>query len=121
MEKTSVTVIDGKEPRQLSFASICLRRPIATVMLFAALLLLGAFSWFKIPIELVPALKGEKIYVSFHRPSAPPEVIENELLLPLERQLQQIAGVSGTWGEIKGAAGDPRDPRCLVHHRAKRR
>lgn len=106
MSSTIVNVIKGPEVKAWSLASICVRRPIATAMLFSALIILGLFSWFKIPVELVPALKGEQLHISFYRPSATPEVIENELLLPLERQMQQIAGVSETWGEINGTSGE---------------
>ena len=57
-----------------ALAALPVRRPTATAMFFLAMILLGVFAWFRIPIELLPALSGEQLFVSFGRPGSEPEV-----------------------------------------------
>src|SRR5690606_7681945 len=52
------------------------RRPTATSMFFLALVMLGLFAWYRIPIELLPALGGEQLSVNFGRQGSEPEVVE---------------------------------------------
>jgi multidrug efflux pump subunit AcrB/ABC-type multidrug transport system ATPase subunit len=81
------------------------RRPTATSMLYVALAVLGAFAWYRIPIELLPALSGEQLAVQFGRRGSEPEVVEREILLPLVARVGELAGLKETWGEVNGANG----------------
>ncbi len=81
------------------------RRPVATSMFFAAIVLLGLISWKKIPVELFPALSGDNLYVSFYRPGSEPEVVEREILLPLEGRVSALPGMEESWGEVRGSGG----------------
>jgi multidrug efflux pump subunit AcrB/ABC-type multidrug transport system ATPase subunit len=81
------------------------RRPTATSMAFLALMLLGAFAWYRIPIELLPALSGEQLSVQFGRRGSEPEVVEREILLPLVARAGELAGLKETWGEVNGSNG----------------
>ncbi|MCP4654900.1 MAG: efflux RND transporter permease subunit, partial [bacterium] len=74
-------------------------------MLFLAIVLLGCIGWQKIAVELVPPLAGDRLYVGFTRPGSDPEVIERELLAPLEARVGELPGVEETWGEIRGSTG----------------
>src|SRR5690606_35881405 len=66
--------------RLMTFNLVALpvRRPTATSMFFLALVMLGLFAWYRIPVELMPALRGEQLVVSFVRPGSEPEVVERE-------------------------------------------
>jgi len=88
-----------------SLFSLPVRRPVATSMVFAAIVLLGLIGWQQIPVELLPALTGDQLYVSFFRPGSEPEVVEREILLPLEARTSELPGVEETWGEVRGATG----------------
>ena len=46
------------------------RRPVATSMFFAAIVLLGLVAWRLIPVELLPPLSGESLWVTFFRPGS---------------------------------------------------
>ena len=81
------------------------RRPVATAMFFLALVVLGVIGWQRIPIELLPALEGDRLYVQLYRPGSEPEVIERELLLPLEARVAQMDGVEETRAQIRGSGG----------------
>src|SRR5690606_21312654 len=74
-------------------------------MFFLALVLLGLFAWYRIPIELLPALRGEQLFVTFVRPGSEPEVVEREILLPLEARIGELPGLAETWGEVNGSSG----------------
>jgi multidrug efflux pump subunit AcrB/ABC-type multidrug transport system ATPase subunit len=74
-------------------------------MFFLALVLLGLFAWYRIPIELLPALSGEQLVVAFGRQGSEPEVVEREILLPLEARVGELAGLKETWGEVNGSNG----------------
>jgi len=88
-----------------SIFAIAIRRPVAISMFFLAIALLGIFSWFRIPVELVPAISGGKLFVNFYRPGSDPEVVEREILIPLESRIAQLPGVTTTSGEIDGSQG----------------
>jgi len=88
--------------------SLPIRRPVATAMVFSGLVLLGVIGWLRIPVELIPALAGDELYVTFFRPGSEPELVERELLMPLEAQVKRLPGVSESWGEVTGSAGNLR-------------
>ena len=89
----------------MSWLALPVRRPVATAMLYLALVLLGVVAWQRIPVELFPELSGDQLGVRFARPGSEPEVVEREILLPLERRVRELTGVIETWGEVRGASG----------------
>jgi len=82
-----------------------IHRPVATSMFFLALVLLGLFAMYRIPPQLLPPLSGESLYVRFTRPGSPPDVIEREILLPLEARAGELTGLAETRGEVRGEQG----------------
>jgi len=91
-----------------SLFSLPIRRPVATSMVFLAITLLGVIGWHRIPVELLPPLQGDQLYVSFFRPGSEPEVIEHEILIPLESRMTTLPDVEETWGEVRGSSGSLR-------------
>jgi multidrug efflux pump subunit AcrB/ABC-type multidrug transport system ATPase subunit len=81
------------------------RRPVAVAMLFLGMALLGVVGWVRLPVELLPALEGNELIVFFNRPGSEPEVVERELLIPLEGRVSELEDVAETWGEITGSSG----------------
>ncbi len=81
------------------------RRPVATSMLFLGLFVVGSIAWQRIPVELLPPVSGEQLYVSFNRPGSEPETVEREILLPLEARAGELPGVEETWAEVRGSSG----------------
>lgn len=91
--------------RSSPFATL-IHRPVATSMFFLALVLLGLFAMYRIPPQLLPPLSGESLYVRFTRPGSPPDVIEREILLPLEARAGELTGLEETRGEVRGEQGN---------------
>jgi multidrug efflux pump len=71
-----------------------IRRPVATVLLSLAILLLGAVSFRLLPVAPLPNMDFPVIVVSASLPGASPEIMASSVATPLERSLGTIAGIS---------------------------
>jgi len=89
----------------MNFLMLSIRRPVAVGMFFLGIVLMGGVAWQRMPVELFPALSGDRLTVNFNRPGSEPEVIEREILLPLQAKTSTLPHVSETWGEIRGTSG----------------
>jgi multidrug efflux pump subunit AcrB/ABC-type multidrug transport system ATPase subunit len=89
----------------MSLHTLPVRRPVATAMLFVGIFLLGLVAWWRIPVELMPPVQGDELYASFVRPGSDPEIVEREILLPLEARIGELPRVDETWSEIRGSSG----------------
>ena len=69
-------------------------RPVATTLLSVAVLLLGLWGYWKLPVSSLPEVDFPTIEVSTQLPGASPDTVALLVTAPLERQLGQIAGVS---------------------------
>ena len=90
----------------MNFLMLPIHRPVAVAMFFLGIMLLGGVAWQKMPVELFPVLVGSEVNVSFNRPGSKPEVIEREILLPLQAQVSAMADVAETRGTIRGPSGN---------------
>jgi multidrug efflux pump subunit AcrB/ABC-type multidrug transport system ATPase subunit len=89
----------------MNWKNLSIRRPVATSMLFAAIVMLGIIGWQKIPIELFPNLEGDELTVRFYRPQSEPEIVEREIMLPLEARASELPDMEESWGDISGSGG----------------
>jgi hydrophobe/amphiphile efflux-1 (HAE1) family protein len=71
-----------------------LRRPIATSLLMAGVLLIGAVSYPFLPVAPLPQVDFPTIQVTTQLPGASPETMASSVTSPLERQFAQIPGVT---------------------------
>ena len=71
-----------------------IRRPIATTLLMAAVLLVGLVAYPLLPVAPLPQIDFPTIAVSASLPGASPETMAASVAQPLERQIAQIPGVS---------------------------
>ena len=71
-----------------------IRRPIATTLLMAAVLLVGLVAYPLLPVAPLPQIDFPTITVSASLPGASPETMASSVAQPLERQIAQIPGVS---------------------------
>ncbi|WP_336778883.1 efflux RND transporter permease subunit [Pantoea sp. USHLN256] len=69
-------------------------RPVATLLLTLAILLLGALGYRLLPVAPLPQVDFPTIMVSASLAGASPETMAATVATPLERSLGQIAGVS---------------------------
>ena len=85
--------------------NLSIRRPVAVAMFFLGIVMMGAVAWQRMPVELFPALAGDRLFVTFSRPGSEPQVVEREILLPLQARVAALPGVSESWAEIRGSSG----------------
>jgi multidrug efflux pump subunit AcrB len=89
----------------MNWYEIPVKRPVATSMFFCAILLLGIVGFLRIPVELIPDLEGDSLHISFTRPNSDPEIVEREILIPLEGKASELPGLKETYGEVNGSQG----------------
>ncbi len=71
-----------------------IRRPVATMLLSLAIMLLGGVSFSLLPVSPLPQIDFPVIVVSASLPGASPEVMASTVATPLERSFGAIAGVT---------------------------
>jgi HAE1 family hydrophobic/amphiphilic exporter-1 len=77
----------------MSITEISVKRPVATIMFFLGIILLGIISLKNLSVDLLPSLSYPKITVVTEYPGALPEEIEKLITQPLEAKLSPISGV----------------------------
>ncbi|MCG6575734.1 acriflavine resistance protein B [Pseudomonas sp. AF32] len=71
-----------------------IRRPVATMLLSLAIMLLGGVSFGLLPVSPLPQMDFPVIVVQANLPGASPEVMASTVATPLERSFGAIAGVN---------------------------
>src|SRR5215212_7941475 len=69
------------------------RRPVMTAVLTLSVILFGLFSYFRLPVNDLPAVDYPVIQVQADYPGASPDTVANNIATPLERQFMQINGL----------------------------
>ena len=78
----------------MSLSTPFIHRPIATTLLTLGLALVGAVSYFLLPVAPLPQVDYPTISVSASLPGASPDTMAATVATPLERSLGAIAGVN---------------------------
>src|SRR5436190_22166893 len=68
-------------------------RPVATVLLMVAILLVGAVAYRLLPVSALPQVDYPTIQVMTFYPGASPTVMASSVTAPLERQFGQVPGL----------------------------
>jgi multidrug efflux pump len=69
-------------------------RPVTTALLMAAILVVGAAAYIKLPISALPEVEYPTIQVRTFYPGASPDVMSSAVTAPLERQFGQIPSLT---------------------------
>jgi hydrophobe/amphiphile efflux-1 (HAE1) family protein len=78
----------------LNISTPFIKRPIATTLLMAAMLLAGLVAYPMLPVAKLPQIDFPTIQVLTSLPGANPQTMASSVTTPLERQFAQIPGVS---------------------------
>ena len=89
----------------MNLVGLPIRRPMAVAMFFIGIVLLGLLASQRMAVALFPNLQGDRLFVNFVRPGSEPQVVEREILLPLQARVSALPLVSETWGEVRGSVG----------------
>ena len=77
----------------MNLPALCIRRPVMTTLLTAALCLFGVMSYRLLPVSDLPNIDFPTIVVSASLPGATPETMASAVATPLEQQFSTIAGI----------------------------
>ena len=78
----------------MSISEPFIRRPVATSLMMAGVILLGALGYKLLPISALPTVDFPTIEVTTFYPGASADVMVSAITTPLERQFGQIAGLA---------------------------
>ncbi|MEF8698219.1 MAG: efflux RND transporter permease subunit [Candidatus Accumulibacter sp. UW20] len=77
----------------MNLSEVCIRRPVMTTLLMAALLLFGLVAYRALPVSELPNVDFPTISVTASLPGASPETMAAAVATPLEGQFSTIAGL----------------------------
>src|SRR5216684_4299614 len=69
-------------------------RPVATVLMMVAILLVGAVAYKQLPVSALPQVDYPTIQIMTFYPGASPDVMASSVTAPLERQFGQLPGLN---------------------------
>jgi hydrophobic/amphiphilic exporter-1 (mainly G- bacteria), HAE1 family len=78
----------------MSIAEVFIRRPIATTLIMAAVLLFGVIGYRSLPVSDLPNVDFPTLLVTASLPGANPDTMASSVATPLERQFSTIAGLA---------------------------
>jgi HAE1 family hydrophobic/amphiphilic exporter-1 len=76
------------------FTRISIAHPVFATMMMVAFLVLGVFSYNRLPVEQFPDVAFPVVVVNTTFPGASPEVVETEITRRIEEQVNTISGVN---------------------------
>ncbi|MEW6169220.1 MAG: efflux RND transporter permease subunit [Pseudomonadota bacterium] len=78
----------------MGFSTVFIRRPIATALLMAALVLAGVIGYRQLPVSALPDIDAPSLQVTTDYPGASASTMAALVTTPLERRLGQISGLT---------------------------
>jgi HAE1 family hydrophobic/amphiphilic exporter-1 len=78
----------------MNIPALCIRRPVMTTLLMAALLVFGVVAYPRLPVNELPNVDFPTISINASLPGASPETMASAVATPLEAQLSTIAGIA---------------------------
>src|SRR5712691_9510262 len=77
----------------MSISEPFIRRPIATSLLMAGIIMMGLLGYLLLPISALPPVDFPTVQVTAQYPGASPDVMASSVTTPLERQFGQISAL----------------------------
>src|SRR5579875_2657108 len=77
----------------MGLTRLAVRRPLATIMVFLAFILLGQQAYTRLRVDRYPAITFPVVSVSIGWPGASPEDIEQSIIVPAEDAISGVSGV----------------------------
>src|SRR5215510_8064562 len=78
----------------MSVSSHFINRPVATSVLMAMIIAVGAAAYPFLPIASIPQIEFPTVQINANLPGASPETMASSVAQPLERQFSQIPGIA---------------------------
>jgi HAE1 family hydrophobic/amphiphilic exporter-1 len=78
----------------MTLSETCIRRPVLTTLITAAILVLGIFAYRLLSVAALPAVDFPTIAITGTLPGASAETMASSVAAPIERQLSTIPGIT---------------------------
>jgi len=88
----------------MSLSKPFIQRPVATILLMVAIILIGVVAYLQLPISALPEVNYPTILVQTLYPGASPDVMSSTVTGPLEKQFGQIQGLTQMTSTSSGGA-----------------
>ncbi|HET9735824.1 MAG TPA: efflux RND transporter permease subunit, partial [Burkholderiales bacterium] len=75
------------------FTRVSIQNPVFATMMMAALLVLGVFSYSRLPVEQFPDVSFPVVVVETEYPGASPENVEEEVTRKIEESVNTVSGI----------------------------
>ncbi|MDY6822903.1 MAG: efflux RND transporter permease subunit [Thermodesulfobacteriota bacterium] len=85
--------------------NFCIRRPVLTTIIFATVFIFGIYGYLQMPVREFPDVEFPIVNVNVVLPGASPEVIETQVVEPLEEKLNTIEGIKQITSECREQVG----------------
>ncbi len=73
--------------------NLCIRRPVFTIVIFLVVAIFGIYGYRQMPVQENPDVEFPYVSVTVILPGAAPEIIETEIVEPLEAEINAIEGI----------------------------
>src|SRR4051812_14862087 len=80
-------------------SDFAIKRPLITVVVMVSMAIFGIFALFKLKTDEFPEVNPQFLTVGIVYPGASPDVVESEVLKPVEEQIGSITGVKRIMGK----------------------
>lgn len=77
----------------MKISKLCVKRPVATFMVFISFLILGSIAIYKMPLAFLPTLDWPEMWVWVPYPNSSPTYIEKNIIKPIEEMLSTLSGL----------------------------
>ncbi|MGB2985956.1 MAG: efflux RND transporter permease subunit [Phycisphaerae bacterium] len=81
--------------------NFCIRRPVLTIVVFLIIAIFGMYGYFQMPVREFPDIDFPIVSVNVVLSGAEPEVIETEIIEPLEEEINTIEGLKELRSEAR--------------------
>src|SRR6201988_4193980 len=78
----------------MNISETCIRRPVMTTLITAALIVFGVFGYRLLSVAALPTVEFPTIQITATLPGASPETMGASVAGPIERQLSTISGIT---------------------------
>ncbi len=77
----------------MNLTQFSIKRPVGISMIILFFVVLGLYSYYRIGVELLPALNTPAVMVTINYPGASADSVEQEIVKPAENALSSVSGV----------------------------
>jgi HAE1 family hydrophobic/amphiphilic exporter-1 len=82
-----------------------INQPVFATMVMAALVVIGIFSYNRLPVENMPDVQNPYVFINLNYPGTSPEQVENDLIKPIENVVNTVNGVKRIFSTAREGTG----------------